>query len=776
MGFSITKFEKVAGTTNEFAVVWGAPTDTKKGILKYRVRWWYSSSSYWIEVKDVDYTYKPTSDVITYPDNAKKVKAIVYCYYKSYSSGGKTVTPATLQVAKEASVVMPVVPGRPGFQILSGTSVKAYLNNINQTANPTGCQFMLERSDGYRYTAPAVKLVKNSSNQLNGSYVFNTSYGYSYSFSIRVGTAVERVDSNGKGLGTYYLTNYTEWSEFSLEHNTKPDNAGSITKTVGISDGQIIVYYDKVAGAKEYEVECAKDKSYFTANPSAVKKFESFATSCYCTGLDAGIWYFRYRATNDVGEGGWSGIVSGIVGSTPEPPTTWSESSVVVSGEDAIIYWVHNSEDGSEQTKAEISINNQTVIVSGNIQTYKIPTGGIADSDDIVWAVRTAGATGVYGDFSTFKKITVYNAPSVLFSFDDVVTSYPINVSAITSPPSQKCIGYHVSIISRTTYKDYGFDGKEITVNAGSVVYDKYFQTEMLDFDMNPYDANLSDNAEYTIVISATMDSGLLAVSYFDFRTEITRDQFDIMVDAVGSESDLSVSLNVSCYNEKESGEYTDDDRADVLISVYRKAYDGEFVLVEDNIENDGYTWVTDLHPELNYSEYRVVVIGNETGNLSYKDVVIQETIPNFLQTKNIVFNWNERVNGLEFNPDTQGESEIDGDFSSGSMLELKYNIDVSEQSTPEVNTVNYIGRKHPVSYYGTQSNSKATWSALILASDTESLKKIRNMKDYFGDVYVREPTGAGYWANVNVTINTITHNTATIPVSFSITRVEGGA
>ena len=42
------------------------------------------------------------------------------------------------------------------------------------------------------------------------------------------------------------------------------------------------------------------------------------------------------------------------------------------------------------------------------------------------------------------------------------------------------------------------------------------------------------------------------------------------------------------------------------------------------------------------------------------------------------------------------------------------------------------------------------------------------------GDVYVREPSGTGYWAlvEVNYSVNPLE---LTIPVSISVTRVEGG-
>ena len=42
------------------------------------------------------------------------------------------------------------------------------------------------------------------------------------------------------------------------------------------------------------------------------------------------------------------------------------------------------------------------------------------------------------------------------------------------------------------------------------------------------------------------------------------------------------------------------------------------------------------------------------------------------------------------------------------------------------------------------------------------------------GDVYVREPSGSGYWANIKVSFSQ-THCDLVIPISFTVTRVEGG-
>ena len=110
----------------------------------------------------------------------------------------------------------------------------------------------------------------------------------------------------------------------------------------------------------------------------------------------------------------------------------------------------------------------------------------------------------------------------------------------------------------------------------------------------------------------------------------------------------------------------------------------------------------------------------------------------------------------------------------SGSMLKLPYNIDVSDNHRNDVALVEYIGREHPVSYYGTQLGETSTWNTTIPRDDEETLYNIRRLARWMGDVYIREPSGSGYWANVTVSYSQ-KHCVVTIPVTFSITRVSGG-
>lgn len=203
----------------------------------------------------------------------------------------------------------------------------------------------------------------------------------------------------------------------------------------------------------------------------------------------------------------------------------------------------------------------------------------------------------------------------------------------------------------------------------------------------------------------------------------------------------------------------------DVTLSVYRREFDGRFVELATGIENTKQTFITDPHPALDYARYRIVGIDKNTGSVNYVDLA---GIP--VNEKAVVIQWDEQWSTFYVNDDIIADQPS----WSGSMLKLPYNIDVSDSNSLDVSLVKYIGRKHPVSYYGTQLGNTASWNMDIDKRDEETLYALRRLAIWTGDVYVREPSGSGYWANISVSFSQ-KHCEVTIPVSLSLTRVEGG-
>ena len=108
----------------------------------------------------------------------------------------------------------------------------------------------------------------------------------------------------------------------------------------------------------------------------------------------------------------------------------------------------------------------------------------------------------------------------------------------------------------------------------------------------------------------------------------------------------------------------------------------------------------------------------------------------------------------------------------SGSILELPYNIKTSESNSKDISLVEYIGRSHPVSYYGTQRGSKASWNTEIDKRDKVTLNLLRILDVWPGDVYVREPNGTGYKASISVSFS-IDYDSLVIPITIDVTHVE---
>ncbi len=201
-----------------------------------------------------------------------------------------------------------------------------------------------------------------------------------------------------------------------------------------------------------------------------------------------------------------------------------------------------------------------------------------------------------------------------------------------------------------------------------------------------------------------------------------------------------------------------------LTLSLYRKEYDGRFVEIATDLDNSKYIYVTDPHPALDFARYRVVAISNSTGAIGYSDINEQ------FGEKAIIIQWDEDWSDFE----TTNPDELEEAVWSGSMLKLPYNVDVSDATKIDSALIEYIGREHPVSYYGTQLGVTSTWNTVIPKNDTETLYGLRQLSIWTGDVYVREPSGTGYWANITVSYSQ-KHKDLTIPVTFSVTRVEGG-
>lgn len=583
----------------------------------------------------------------------------------------------------------------------------------------------------------------------------------------------------------------SDWSNYT-ENKSTPPPKGNITKLMCVSSTSIDVQYDALPGAKTYTIEYTATvvggKPVFDTGSQDVQSGTSETTHFLASSLEYKKYYFRVRGNGEdngsVGE--WSDIKDVMCGTKPDKPTIWSYTTVCKQGDQVNLNWVHSSEDGSEQSGANLAytINDgeETVISSLTTETrFTFDTTGLADSSKVKWRVRTRGTQGIvdengnsieWGDYSEYREFTVYEAPSIDFSVGvpdetedhPVIDKFPIHIEGLSSPATQTPVAFYISITANTQYDISGDDGIEIHVGAGEEIYSKYIPTtvRLLKLDISPGEIYLHEGTVYTVTVSVAMTNGLDASESKMFKAKWESTQWDPDGDITIDHENIVAYVRPYCADQW-GFEY----RKGFTMGLYRIDFDGNLTEIITGLDPADNVTVTDPHPSLDYARYRVTATDNNTGEVSYADI---NAYP--VNEVGAVIQWNGEIRSFFADP-----IDIDRVINnwSGTILRLPYNVDVADDISPDVSLVEYIGRKHPVSYYGTQQGSTSRWTAEFPLSDKNTLAKLRALSIYPGDVYVREASGTGYWANVKVATS-ITHNKQTVQVTLAITRVEGGA
>jgi hypothetical protein len=374
----------------------------------------------------------------------------------------------------------------------------------------------------------------------------------------------------------------------------------------------------------------------------------------------------------------------------------------------------------------------------------------------------------VYGDWSVQRIIDIYAPATLELSVTDVngdsletLRTFPFYVYALPGPKTQAPTSYHLSITSNQIYETVDNVGNAKVVNKGEEVYSKYFDlTSELLVELSANNINLDNNISYTVTVTVSMNSGLTTTASSRFRVAWSDEAYEPNAEISIDEETLTASIRPYCKDENEKL------IKNIFLSVYRREFDGTFTELATNINNTSRTFIQDPHPALDFARYRIVAISKDTGAVSYCDLAGYP-----VGEKSVVIQWDEEWSNF----DVSTEDAMEQPAWSGSLLKIMYNINVSEKNNRDVSLVEYVGRKHPVSYYGTQLGTTATWSMAVPKSDKETLYALRRLSTWMGDVYVREPSGSGYWAKIAVSFSQ-EHTNLIIPITLDIIRVEGGA
>jgi hypothetical protein len=756
------------------------------------------------------------------PNNAISVRFRVKPISKTYTSDEQTVSYWTaawtgFQTYHTAELNPPKAP-TPSVKI-DGYTLTCSVDNVEESATSSFTpyvEFQIVKDDNEQYALGTSRLIYSSA-----SYSCTIDPGYKYKVRARI------------VLGDVY----GDWSSYSSNTSSVPSAPGSITYCAAASETSVMLKWESISSAETYSIEYSTNRDYLEGSNSTTT-IDSIKTTQYIiTGLTSGeTYFFRVRSTNSSGSSSWSNIASTAIGTKPIAPTTWSSTNTAIVGEPLKLYWIHNSEDGSKEKRAQleltidnipmtIPLTNQSTEDEVTTTEYSFNTSSLVEGATIKWRVRTAGITNELGEWSVERTVRVYAKPSLTVLLLDhygdtfnVLRTFPFYIKAGAGPATQKPISYHVTITSDETYETVDEIGNFKMVIAGDTVYSQFFDiNDVLFLEILPSSVDLQANVSYSVTVSVAMDSGLSAETTVNFRVAWTEERLmpnaEIMIDRNRMVAHIRpyceytpiLYYQVNYVNRKyvrsnvilpaidgisvDNAFTTDGDVVyagynnnimvhfcivqstqnmyvpDVKLAVYRREFDGTFTEIGSGLVNESNTFVTDPHPALDYARYRVVVTSDKTGAVSYID------LPGYrVGEKAVILQWNETWGNYIMGDDGM----IQETLWAGSMLRLPYNIDVSESNEIDVTTVNYIGRSHPVSYYGTQVGSTASWSVEIPKSDKTTITSLRRLSMWMGDVYVREPSGTGYWAQVSVSFKQ-THKEMTIPVTINITRVSGG-
>lgn len=757
---------------------------SKENTENYQVRWWYSTGDATGFIGS-DTTTEFTHATYTAPENAVYVTFFVKPISKKHTVNDKEVEYWTAEWSTAERYFFkdnpPSVPDVPKVEIKDLT-LTASLDNLD--VNGTSIQFQIYRDHTTLYKT-------GSSTITNGHASFSCKVAAGSEYKVRCRAFRGNISGSSSGYfygGKYkevsktYINNivYGDWTEYSDSVGTPPEAVSDITTIRAASETSVYLEWSPSKTATKYDIEYATKVEYFDGSDKTTTINDVEFTHYEKTGLESGTeYFFRVRAKNDNGESAWTKPKSCVIGKDPAAPTTWSSTTTAIVGEPLILYWVHNSEDGSSQTYAELEIT-----VAGTTETYTIKNSTDEEEKDktsfysfntseypegtkIQWRVRTAGVTKAYGDWSIQREVDIYAPPTLELTVNDVngnaletLTTFPVYVSALAGPNTQAPIGYHLVVTSNQSYETVNNIGNVQMISAGDQVYSKYFDTsDPLTVELSASNINLDNNIAYTITCIVSMNSGLTAESSVNFVVAWTDEDYwpnaEIAVD------DVTCAAYIRPYCLDIDGNPIND----LLMSVYRREFDGGFTEIQTGIDQTKNTFVTDPHPSLDYARYRIVATSKSTGAVSFYDM------PGYpVGCVAAIIQWDEAWTSF----DTTNEDALEMPPWTGTLLRLPYNIDVSDKAKTDVSLVEYIGRENPVSYYGTQIGSSSSWSMDIPKDDKETLYAIRRLARWMGDVYVREPSGSGYWANVNVSYNQ-KHCETTIPITLDVTRVEGG-
>lgn len=779
--------------------------DISNCIESYTVTWDYKVGGVWFDGQNNEITVEAgsnKSDTYDPPENATAVRVRVRCKSKTFTnSKDKEVKFFTgswgnkgkwLKMGHNNATNDPETPSAPSYYLDYKTNnLLAYITH--KDLNSTHIRFKLAEDKVFNDSAEDGEFQIQEVKLSNIGYAAYNGWTLEAGHVYRLAARAVRVSGDTRE----YSEDWSEWtdvfepgpaslSDFTANVHTTTsilmewDPVGVDTtewKEVHSNVTYIIEYiaedvdlYDKtlsdvtdwdfaVRSSSMGSTEVDQAYNYVDKiNADGTQPDTTWARSYLWQGLDTGVRYFiRMYTKNEYGSClTYTPIHEVILGTKPNAPTVWAESSTITDGSDPIFYWVHNAVDGSAErcSKIEYTIDGgsvTTIELSNNRDQYgewksEIRSHTINnpqnDGSIIKWRVCTRGVLEEYSDWSDWQEIKCYIEPSI-----DVTTSYDKGVDVSVKLSTSKTYTQSIKDIS---VEMFATDRHLVIMPTGQTKYvdahEKIFTvtTSALTVHLDADDIPLGSNASYLVKVIANTSAGLTAT----YTTQYTSPTRTLV------ESDLGSSIVL--HPETLTADISSDSTSDV----YRYDVDGRYVLIGRGTNSH-----VDKHTPLRDACYRVVEYSAD-----FTSVLFQDLGPvSFGEADWSKADWS--TSQLKAPKDIVLGAFIQ--WGEDNWLSLLYNLDINPSYTISSTAVEYDGRTDPVVYYSSMQSQTDSWSFDVLKEDRDTLNKLRQLALYAGDVYIREPRGIGYWAHIEVSF-TETHAELIVPVSLTITRSSG--
>lgn len=495
------------------------------------------------------------------------------------------------------------------------------------------------------------------------------------------------------------------------------------------------------------------------------------------------------------------------IGKEPDAPTIWSQKSYISPEDNIALYWAHNASDGGIEKAAKIQwkydteANFHTITISNSLSmeedteshymmlngdTYTnkkaIPdsagfiSNSVSDSKIIKWRVSTSSVSDKWSPWSNERELYCFEKPKCYLTSDDIddggeVTALPLKCTVSYTPTTQTVTVLSWAILSEGGGQTVGDDGRFVTYEDGQTIVSNTF------YGPDFVDGTLELNIDYDSVAFVDGQRYTLKVTLYTTAGMECSDSLDFIFNPEDGEL-YDISINNEFYDTR-TKVYTfypnvigedEEPLEGYHIKVYRINYDDSLTLLPTETDSGEYSaFIYDPHPTIGTSRYRIIATDKETGYRIFIDHEVE------IADSGIIIQWDEHWFSRYDNSYDAETILASANMGTQSMLVLPYNVTASYSNNKDVVMVEYIGRKHPVAYCGTQLGESMTLSSVITRDDTDSLEAIRRLNNFMGSCYIREPGGEGFNAIVKIT-HSISYNGLTIPINIEATRVEGDA